>query len=524
MSGRVLGAAGRRSAIATPHVNATEAGVAAFEAGGNAVDAALAAATTLAVVAPHMCGVGGDLFALVREPGGRTVAVNASGAAPAGVDVDALRTAGAMPDHGPLTVTVPGTVSGWRTLAERWSARGYGAAFRPAIALAREGVAVSRTLAEDLADEAPKVLAHPGTAAVLAPEGRPLPEGAALAQPALARSLEALAEAGPAALYGGELGRAIAGHLRALGSAMTLDDLAAHEAEVVDALSSRYRDLDVRVAPPNSQGFALLQSLALIERLDLDPDPIGTDAGVLAEVFRGTAVERDRHNADPRHVDVPLERLLSDDRLDELARLIRSAGVEAPPARRSDTIALVAADASGLGVVVIQSLYAAFGSGVLEPETGILLHCRGAAFSLERDHPNAIAGGKRPAHTLLPVVVDRGGRLAALIGTMGGGGQPQIDAMCLLRAFDLGMSASDAVAAPRWLVGGMELGRTDRRLVAELSVPVEARASFERAGYEVEDLRELDGAVGHAHVLLTGEDGTLEAGADPRADGSAAAR
>jgi gamma-glutamyltranspeptidase/glutathione hydrolase len=348
--------------------------------------------------------------------------------------------------------------------------------------------------------------------------------GESLVQPALGATLEALADTGPRALYGGELGTSIARHLHALGSAMAPGDLAAHEPQIGPPLTLGYRDLEVNVVPPNSQGFVLLQILALVERLRLDPDPVGPDVGALAEVFRVTAAERDRANADPRRVDVPVGLLLSDAHLAELADAVRRREGAPPPERRTDTIALVAADASGLGVALIQSLYDPFGSGILEPSTGVLLHCRGAAFVLEPGHPNVLEGGKRPSHTLLPVVVRREGRLVALAGTMGGGGQPQIDAMSLLRAFDLGLGAADAVAAPRWLVGGMALGRTERRVVAEASVPAVARRWLEDAGYGVDVVGDLGRSVGHAHLLLVREDGGFDVGSDPRADGGVAVR
>jgi gamma-glutamyltranspeptidase/glutathione hydrolase len=525
MPERVLSAGGSRFAISTPHGAATAAGVAAFDAGGNAVDAALAAATTLAVVAPHMCGVGGDLFALVREPSGDVVALNASGAAPADVDAAAIaQRHGEMPEHGPHTVTVPGAVSGWWELARGWAERGFAAAFEAAIVLASDGVPVSRTLAEDLRSEAGRVRSDPGLAEVFTVGGIPLAEAAALVQPALARTLEAIAAAGPPAIYGGDIGGAIARHIATLGSAMTPGDLAAHESEICVPLTIRYRDLDVSVPPPNSQGFVLLQALAAIERLGIDPDPIGADAGVLAELFRLVSIDRDRHNADPRRSAVPTEMLLGEEHLAGLVDRVREGDVDDLARRSTDTIALVASDDSGLAIALVQSLYDAFGSGILEPSTGIVLHSRGSAFVLDPSHPNAIAGGKRPAHTLLPVVVQRDGRLAAVAGTMGGGGQPQIDAMTLIRAFDLGMDPAASVAAPRWLVGGMSLRAGGRALVAESSIPSVARDAFDAAGFAVQVVGPLDGALGHAHLLLAHEDGTLEAGSDPRADGGAAAR
>jgi oxamate amidohydrolase len=518
-------ARGRRFAIATPHLEATTAGVSAFDSGGNAVDAALAAATTLAVVSPHMCSVGGDLFALIREPDGRTVVLNASGAAPASVDLDALRSRyEEMPSTGPDTVTVPGAVAGWGQLAVHWSNRGLAPALSRAIAIAREGVSVARSLARGLVDNAEQIVADPGLAGVFAPGGRSLVEGDALVQPALARTLEAIADAGPPVLYGGEIGVAIADHLSSLGSAMTIDDLAAHASELDSPITLRYRDLDVSVAPPNSQGFVLLQALAAIERLGIDPDPLGPDAGILAEVFRVTAIDRDRHNADPRHARVQIGTLLDDGHIAGLVDLVRDRSTASGPFVRDDTVALVAADDSGLAVSLIQSLFSGFGAGILEPATGVILHDRGAAFVLDPEHPNVLAGAKRPAHTLLPVVVHREGRLAAVTGTMGGGAQPQIDAMSLIRAFDLEMDAQAAVSAPRWLVGGMNLRNAERAVIAGASVPDLTRDAFRDAGYRVEDVGHLDEDVGHAHLIRVSEDGTFEAGSDPRADGGASAR
>lgn len=523
--GRELSGTGRRFAIATPHVEATAAGEDAFDAGGNAVDAALAAATTLAVVYPHMCGVGGDLFALIHEPDGRTVVLNASGAAPAASDAESLRRQHErMPSSGPHSVTVPGAVSGWWQLALHWSNLGFTPAFARAIALARDGVPIARSLAAALRDDSERVFADPGLREVFARDGGGLAEGDALVQRPLARTLEAIVDGGPDVVYGGEVGVAIAEHLGSLGSPMTIDDLVAHEPELDSPLMLRYRDLDVSVAPPNSQGFVLLQILAAIERLGVDPDPLGPDAGVLAEVFRVTAIDRDRHNADPRYARVPVGTLLDEGHLAGIVDQVREPTVAATPASKDDTIALVAADETGLAVTLIQSVAAWFGSGILEPGTGILLHSRGAGFSLDPSHPNVLAGGKRPAHTLLPVVVQREGRLVAVTGTMGGGGQPQIDAMSLIRAFDLGMGAGSAVSAPRWLVGGMKLGRSERTLVAEEAVPSSTRGALEAAGYAVETVGQLDESVGHAQLIRVRDDGAIEAGSDPRADGRAGVR
>jgi gamma-glutamyltranspeptidase len=194
------------------------------------------------------------------------------------------------------------------------------------------------------------------------------------------------------------------------------------------------------------------------------------------------------------------------------------------PPHHGDTIALVAADAGGLAVSLIQSLYDGFGSGILEPRSGVVLHNRGACFVLEPDHPNALAGGKRPAHTLMPVIVTREGELAAVAGTMGGGAQPQINAMTLARALVLGTSASDAVALPRWLVNGMSVGASSRSALVERDVDERATVSLEAAGYVLERVEPRSEDVGHAHLIRVLEDGRLDAGTDPRADGEVSVR
>ncbi len=527
MNGRQLSAEGARFAIAAPHFEATRAGLAAFDAGGNAIDAALAAAVTLAVVYPMACGVGGDLFALVQQPEGQVTAVNASGAAPREIDPAALRRLGPdMPDRGPFTVTVPGAASGWQALHRLGAVLPWGSAFSPAIAFAHDGVAVASSLALSLA-EGEDLMHDTGLRGVFTRDGRALRLGEPLVQPALARTLEALAAEGPSALYGGEVGLAYVEGLRAAGSPMTLDDLAAHEAELVAPLIGSYRDLHVRVVPPNSQGFVLLQILAAIERLGIDPDPLGPDAATLAEIARVCSMDRDRHNADPRRAHVPFEALIDDGRIASICDLVDSGRAPSEPPTTpvsGDTIALVTADAEGHAVSLIQSLFSGFGSGILEPATGIIAHNRGALFSLDPSSPNILEGAKRPAHTLMPVLAHRDGRLAAVSGTMGGGGQPQINAMSLIRTFDLGLEPRDTLHAPRWLAGGLEVGFAGKQIDIESSVAATVADAFRRAEFKLVLRGEMDEWLGQAHLIVTRPDGSFAVATDPRADGEAAAR
>ena len=522
-----LHAVGRTWAVAAPHTLATEAASIAFERGGNAIDAALAAATTLAVVYPHMCGVGGDLFALVQHPAGDVVAINASGRAPAGADPASAGAAGAgrMPEHGPWSITVPGAVSGWEMLHRQGANLSWADAFTAAVAYAHGGVSVASDLAATLAEDADRLVADAGMADVFFPDGRPAQVHTQVRQPALGATLQALAEQGTGVWYGGELGARFADGLRALGVPIDLADMAGHRADLGTPLRTRFRDVDVLVHPPNSQGFVLLEALALIERLEIDPDPLGPDVGVLAHVLRAAARDRDRHLADAERMRVHPSTLLDDGHLGAVADEVRAGvpGLPPGPARHAgDTIALVTADAEGRGVSLIQSLYDGFGSGLLEPSTGVVAQSRGACFTLERDHPNLLAPGARPAHTLMPVVVQRDGRLDGVAGTMGGSAQPQILTMALTRALALGMGPAEAVAAPRWLVGGMAPERETPEVVAEADVPAPVTAALTDSGYRVSTVAAQSGSVGHAHMIRA-VPGGFAAGSDPRADGGALA-
>jgi gamma-glutamyltranspeptidase/glutathione hydrolase len=512
--------------VATPDPRAAEAAATAFAAGGNAVDAALHAAVMLAVVYPHQCGAGGDLFALVQNPDGKVVAVDSSGRAPSGADPAALRAAHgtSMPASGPATITVPGAVRGWQAVHEQGANLPWAAAFERPVAAAREGAAVARDLAGALERRADLLRADPGAAAVFLRDGVPA-GGDALAQPALATTLAAIAADGPDVLYRGELGTRLAAGLREAAVPITEADLAGHAAELAPPLRGRYRDLDVLVAPPPSQGFVLLEALAVVERLGIDPDPGGPGAGILADVLRAAGADRDRHLADPDAMTLHVSALLDDGHIGALCDAVRTGAAghaTGGASPRGDTIALVTADADGWAVSLIQSLYSAFGSGILEPSTGLLLHDRGGCFTLEPGHPNELAPGKRPAHTLLPAVVQRDGRPVAVTGTRGGHGQPQIDLMTIVRSFDLGLEPQAALTSPRWLVGGMDPLEGSPWVLLEEDLPESGRSALAAAGYRLEAVPALHRDVGHAMLIRVDDDG-FRAASDPRSDAGASA-
>lgn len=566
---RAMDAPSRTLALATPHAAATEAGRAAFVDGGTAVDAALTACATLTVVYPHMCSIGGDAIALAHAPDGTVTGVNGSGAAPAALDAARVRVAlerdpapvtrTGMPVRGPHTATVPGVLAAWETL------RGFGGALdvarllRPAIEYAADGCRVSRSLADTLAWEPGLFAADPGLRDIYFRDGRPLGEGDIYRQPALAASLSALARHGVEAFYRGALGARYVAGLRASGSVMTTKDLSAHATEVVAPLSGIAFGHEILTAPPNSQGFLLLQLLAVMEHLGVEgagdmpaprskrplapPDPLGPAAGTLARLFRLASDDRDRHLCDPRFHDVPLGELLGIDHVRSLAeRSVR--GIPASPAdgasrqptadsadaSSGDTIACVAADSDGWAVSIIQSVYNGFGAAILEPATGIVVHDRGACFSLDPASPNLLEGGKRPLHTLMPVMVRRAGHLALVAGTMGGEAQPQIHAQILCRLLGRSGPAADwsgsapadrgeaadvatAVAAPRWIYD-------EGTLLAEARVPESCLKALRATGMPVEILKAFDESVGHAQYIRIAEDGAMDAGTDPRADGA----
>jgi gamma-glutamyltranspeptidase len=511
-----LGAKGirmiKRFAIATPHTAATEAGAAAFCSGGNAVDAALAAACALTVVYPHMCALGGDVMALVHD--GRAHAINGSGRAAR------AHPAPPQPVRGVGAITVPGAVSAWQVMAERWGRRPLAAALEAAARLAREGVPVARSLAAALTAEPALVRGDAGLSQVFAPGGRLLAESDLLVQERLGSTLERLASVGAEDFYAGETARALVAGLSELGCPITLDDLARHRTDVEPALEGTVCGRTIMTMGANSQGFSLIQIMAALERLELD-DPLGDGAPTLAALFRQSAADRDAHLADPAAMDVPTSSLISDEHVDQLiSRAQGDAGgpVPARPAARGDTVGVVAVD-ERLAVSLIQSVFHSFGAGVLEPRTGIICHNRGACFSNDPRSPNVAGPGKRPLHTLMPLVATTDRQPSWVAGTMGGHGQAQIHAQLLLRHL-AGCDAQAAVGLPRFVTGWPEAGGSDVHVEEDFA---SALAAFDRAGERVVRLPSRSEAVGHAQAIAVSVTGVLDAASDPRADGQAIA-
>jgi gamma-glutamyltranspeptidase len=523
----------RRGMIATPHRLASEAGVAVFERGGNALDAAIAAATTIAVVYPHMTGIGGDSFWLVWDaPRRRLRGLNAAGRAASAATLDLYRSryGGAIPTRGgPAALTVPGAVSGWSE-AHHYSRTAMGspiawpALFEHAIMHARDGMPVSAgqrrvtAQATDLFTSTPATeirqtlwpLYHPDRLSV-----------ERFAQPELAATLTRVADHGADEFYRGALGRAIVEAAAALGSPLTATDFAAHRADWVEALRVPYRGGEAATLPPPTQGFAALAILAMLEGFDAKGLDDVERIHLIVELTKIAFEDRDRYLADPAMVTVPVGRCLDPERLAQRrTRISRSAAAAAPGLPSTgDTIAIVAADGVGNAVSVIQSLYHEFGAGVVAGDTGVLLQNRGAFFSLDPAHPNCLAPGKRTAHTLIPSMYFRDGRARFVYGTMGGEGQPQTQAALVTRMVDDGLGPQAAVEAPRWLYGRTG-GEASKALRLEARFAPGVAETLAARGHDVKVVDAWSDLMGHAQAIALDDDG-LRGGSDPRADGAA---
>jgi oxamate amidohydrolase len=513
-------------AVATPERTATAAAEAAFRAGGNAIDAALAGAAVLTVTYPHNCALGGDLFALLRSPEGEVVSVNASGPAARAIDPVALRRrAGTMPVVGAQAVTVPGLVAGWEELHRRGASLPWGDALAAAISHADDGVQVSPGLARALA-QAPGLSDDPGTAGTFTVGGRPLRTGEVLRQPALAATLRRLAADGPRAFYEGPIADALVGMLSRRGSALAGADFREFRPEITAPLAGAFDGLEVLTSPPNSSGILVVQALGALEAAAV-ADPLGEDAGVLAELFRIGDEDRARLLADPRAVPFERDEWLSEERIAAAAARARVVAEGAPaPATpydastpSGDTVAVVAIDGDGRAVSLIQSLFHWFGAQLLDPATGVLLHNRGAAFSLRDDLAGALAPGRRPPHTLMPVMVRRDGALVGVLGTMGGRVHAQIHVQVLARLI-AGRTAQAAVDAPRWIVGAMDIGQREDTIHVEASCDDAARDALARVALDQTAVERGSDILGHTQAIWL--EPALSAGSDFRADGAAA--
>ena len=508
-----------RNAVATSQPLATQAGIAMLARGGNAVDAALATAITLTVVEPCSNGLGSDLFAILWT-GSELVGLNASGRAPAAWSPSRFAGRSAMHERGWDTVTIPGAVSGWRALSQRFGELPFADLFEPAIRYARDGYAVSPVVAEKWALAVPHMPTDLGWHEHFTPRGRaPLP-GELFASPALAATLEKIATTDGEAFYRGELAAAMVRHSQSASGAHTLEDFAAHTADWVTPLALDYRGVTVHEIPPNGQGIAALMALGILEHFDLAALPPDSAAAqhLQIEAMKLGFADAYRYVSDHRHMKVPAAALLDPGYLAARAREIdprraQSFGPGEPP--NGGTVYLCAADENGMMVSLIQSNYMGFGSGVVVPGTGISLQNRGTGFSLQRGHPNEVGGGKRPYHTIIPGFVTRDGAPLAAFGVMGGPIQPPGHVQTLVRLVDYGMNPQAVLDAPRWKVA------PDGAVDLEASASLQLRDELIAMGHVIAAAPDSYMDFGAGQFIVRADDGYV-ASSDPRRDGQAA--
>jgi gamma-glutamyltranspeptidase/glutathione hydrolase len=515
-----------RGVVASEHPLASQAGASVLAAGGHAVDAALAANAVMGVVAPMMNGVGGDLFALVCEADGTLHGLNASGWSSAALTPERLQRLGhaSMPQSGPHAVTVPGAVAGWDALHRRFGRAGFASVLAPAIAIAREGFAVSELVAGEWQGSEAALQADAGASRTFLVDGRAPAAGTIFRNPDLAASYELIAASGGAAFYEGDLGARIVRTLKALGGAMTADDLAAFAAEWVAPLSTTYRDWTVYELPPNGQGFAALLMLNILEQFDVGSAGHNSADALhpLIEAKKLAYADMRRHLADPRHAPVPIEALLSKGYARHRASLVDPwrANPEVVagdvPSRGSDTTYLCAADRHGNVVSLIQSNFANFGSGIVPEGTGFALQNRGGLFTLDPSHPNVLAPRKRPLHTIIPGFMRRDG-VGIAFGIMGGWNQAQAHVQFVSNVVDHGLNIQAALEAAR--VTKLSFDGND--VLVERRVPADVRAQLELRGHELSVQGDYSSLMGGGQAVMRDASGVTHGASDPRKDGAA---
>jgi oxamate amidohydrolase len=521
----------RRGVVAAPHHAAAEAGRAILAEGGNALEAMVAMAATIAAVYPHMNHVGGDGFFLVRERSGRVRALMAAGRAGAKARIELYRAEGydAIPARGPLAaLTVPAAVAGWALALDAAKAQGgkmpLAMLLEAAIRHARDGYVVTRSQARLTAEKLDELKNVPGFAATFLADGKPPEAGAVLKQTALAATLGHLASAGLDDFYRGDVGREIAVDLERIGSPVTRADLEAARAVVAEPLSLTIDAGTLYNVPPPTQGLASLIILGLFSRLRVGEAESFDHVHGLVEATKRAFRVRDQIVTDPERLPQPVAPFLEAKFLDvEVQKIDRRKAAKWPASQGAgDTIWMGAADSNGLVVSYIQSIYWEFGSGCVLPATGVLMQNRGASFSLEAGALNYLAPGRLPFHTLNPALaVLNDGRVMAY-GCMGGDGQPQTQGAVFTRYVDFQEPLLDALDRPRWVLG-RTWGMPKTALRMEPRFDGNLLDRLAAAGHDVEVIAEpYSDLMGHAGAVVLHPDGTCEGAHDPRADGGAA--
>jgi len=510
-----------RNVVSTSHPLAAQAGMRMLLRGGNAVDAAIAAAAMLIVVEPVSCGLGGDAFALVWD-GNHLQGLNASGAAPAAWTPAffASKHNGRIPERGWGAVTVPGMVGGWVELSERYGKLPFADLFEPAIDVAERGHMVAPVVQHKWAAAVPLLQDQPGFRRAFMPHGRAPQVGEKFVFRDAAHSLTRIAETHGEVFYRGELAEAIAQHAKQHGGGLALADLDSYKPEWVTPIEKDFAGYTVHEIPPNGQGIAALMALGIVDKLDIARFPCDSADSLhlqieamklaFADTYRWVADARNMSKVGARH-------LLDDDYLAGRAKLIdmkRASDFRHGTPPKGGTVYLSAADESGMMVSFIQSNYLGFGSGVVVPETGISMQNRGYGFCLDPKHPNCVAPGRRPFHTIIPGFLTRDGAPQMSFGVMGGNMQPQGHLQTLVRMLAYRQQPQAACDAPRWKVnGGMSVD-------IEQTMPPEVVAELAARGHRIETIADSYMDFGAGQFIWKTDDGYIAA-SDPRRDGQA---
>ncbi len=532
--------------VATSQPLAVQAGLAVLDAGGNAADAAVTAAAALTVVEPVSNGPGGDLFALVFDATtGRVSGLNGSGRSPAGASLPEIRRLRyrRMPSFTGHTVTVPGAVAGWADLLADHGTIDLADALRPAIRLAEEGYPVTEWIAASWARQEEKLLRTPGwqsgdfhngpaqeSGRELLLDGRAPRMGEVIRLATLGGTLRRIAAEGPKAIYRGEIAAKMAAHVQRYGGWLTAEDLAAHETERVEPLSVGYRGVRLHECPPNGQGLAALIAASIADGFDLQAATEEERIHLLIECMRIGFADALAWVADPAHADLPIDELLSPDYAKRRRKGIDPARttrlpLPGPEFAGNDTVYLSVVDRDGNAVSLIQSLFMGTGTGLVVPGTGISLQNRGAGFVLDKTHPNALAPGKRPYHTIIPAMTTRNGDLHACFGVMGGFMQPQAHLQVLSNLLDRNMTPQAALDAPRWqLTGRARAPDPTGRILVEDDLPREVADGLLKRGHRLQEVTGFERIqMGGGQIIARNPaTGVLLAGSDSRKDGCAA--
>jgi gamma-glutamyltranspeptidase/glutathione hydrolase len=523
---------GQNGMVATSHPLATQIGLDILKQGGTAVDAAIAANIALGLMEPTGNGIGGDLFAIVWDAKSKKLhGLNASGPAPQNISIEYFteNNLKKIPSYGPLPVTVPGAVDGWVKLHEKFGKLEFKSLFSPTIEYANNGFPVTETIAYYLDRSKERFQNYPNFKKVWLKNGRMPIKGEIFKNPQLARTLSIIAEKGRSGFYEGEIAQTIADFIQLQGGFLSYEDLSSFHSEWTPPVSSNYRGYDVWELPPNGQGIAALQILNILENYNLKKMGLFSSEYIhlFTEAKKLAFADRAKYYADPNFSNIPVKELISKSYAKERAKLINmkkaALAVEPGILESGDTIYLTAADKYGNMISLIQSNYRGMGSGMMPPGLGFMLQDRGELFSLDKSHRNALQGGKRPFHTIIPAFVTLDGEPFMSFGVMGGATQPQAHAQIIINMVDFGLNLQEAGDAPRIVHSGSsqptdEVMTNGGKLSLESGFSRSIENELTAKGHKLEYQRGVFG--GYQAIML--KDGVYYGASESRKDGQAA--